>query len=59
MKSPKERELERLDVRRKLWCDIYVQFARTITHTPGGGAKVWADKAIEEFDAKFPPQGVS
>jgi hypothetical protein len=40
--------------RKKLWCDVYVAYVASSNSTACDGAKVWADKALERFDERFP-----
>lgn len=40
--------------RKKLWCDVYVAYVTSANSTSSEYGKNWADKALQEFDKRFP-----
>ena len=44
-----------LDAREEVWLRIYAALAGALG-VNGPIARDWADKAVEEFDARFPPK---
>lgn len=41
------------NIRKKLWCDVYVAYVGASNSTDNNGAYKWADKALEKFDERF------
>lgn len=41
------------NIRKKLWCDVYVAYVGASNSTNNDGAYKWADIALERFDEKF------
>ena len=42
-----------MQVRRKLWCDVYVAYVAAVFATDIDAAYNWADIAIKRFDERF------
>ena len=40
--------------RKKLWCEVYVAYVRSDNSTESSGGASWADRALREFDKRFP-----
>jgi len=43
--------------RKKFWCDVYIAYVNSSNSTESKGAVNWANRALEEFDKKFPNDG--
>lgn len=41
------------EVRKKLWCDVYVAYVNASNSTSMAYAKLWADRALKDFDETF------
>ena len=41
-------------LRKQLWAAVYVAYVRADNSTSDKGAPVWADRCLENFDARFP-----
>lgn len=42
------------NIRKKLWCDVYVAYVGAANATKEDGASRWADIALKRFDDAFP-----
>ena len=42
-----------LELRKKLWVDVYIAYVSTPNSYNRDGGYVWADKALERFDEQF------
>lgn len=40
-------------IRKQLWCDVYVAYVGAGNSTNSDGAHRWADIALERFDERF------
>ena len=41
------------NMRKKLWCDVYLAYVGASNSTNNDGAYKWADIALERFDERF------
>ena len=55
MNTTKDFVFQHEEVRKKLWCDAWVSTANANDWKSTDSATRWADAALEEFDARFPP----
>ena len=55
MNTTKDFVFQHEEVRKKLWCDAWVSTANANDCKSTDSATRWADAALEEFDARFPP----
>ncbi|WP_395652648.1 hypothetical protein [Brevundimonas sp.] len=44
---------EDLELRKRLWVDVYIAYVSTPNSYNRDGGHVWADKALERFDEQF------
>ena len=42
-----------LEIRMKLWCDVYIAYVGAANATKDDGAYRWADIALKRFDERF------
>ena len=42
-----------LELRKRLWVDVYIAYVSTPNSYNRDGGYVWADKALERFDEQF------
>ena len=42
-----------LELRKRLWIDVYIAYVSTPNSYNRDGGYVWADKALERFDEQF------
>ena len=48
------KEEDLIQLRRKLWCDVYVAYVSAANATDMDGGYKWANIALLRFDEKFP-----
>ncbi len=44
---------EHENIRKKLWCDVYVAYVAAPNSVKSDGAYGWADNAVKRFDETF------
>jgi len=44
---------ELLEIKRKLWCDVYIAYVGAMNAINEDGAANWADIAVKRFDERF------
>ena len=48
-----KRKKEMLEIKRKLWCDVYLAYVSSANAVTSDGAGNWADLALKRFDERF------
>ena len=46
--------MNNIEERKKFWCDVYIAYVNSSNSTNSSYAVTWADRALIEFDKKFP-----